>query len=281
MIKSAKKSNPGQAISVAARRCQFYAEQRFAKKLKSLEKALKTKGWKAKCWFKPIEDVNNSFWPPKKVAIAIDIEDFETDFSYIEDVLPLGDQHLGIDWPFRVVPVINSLVVAQLAMLPSSSVPALPDMNFAEEWKNYIDLPFLSPKLTEKFDKALESCVQLSSIIACRDLEQLHPEEDKVFSKAIEAFEKNSNAILAAAENTDSEYMAWAYDYLSQSWDQVVTEFEAVKAGQTVSEPFCIAPYAASSGQDTDQAVEIASIRMLLLQAESFHKAVGHLPRNA
>lgn len=271
IINSTKTSSVGKAVSSTAKRCLMRADQRFRKKLKSLEKILKNKGWNVKCWSRPIEKADSVYWPPREVAITVDIENFETDASYIEDVLSLGEQHFETDWSFRVVPVINGQVVASLALMPSSQHLPLPDNNFTNDWKNHIDYPFLSSQLMEKFDTALGACIQLSTIITCRDLEQLHPEEEKVFFKAIEAFEQCRDFIFQAKES-GSEYITWAYDYLSDSWNQIGNEFEKIKSGQTVNEPLCISPHVALSGIKNDQSHLIASMRLLLLQSECFRE---------
>ncbi len=272
IIKSTKTSSFGKAVSTTAKRCLMRADQRFRKKLKSMEKILKNKGWNARCWSRPIEKVDSVYWPPREVAITVEIENFETDASYIDDVLSLGGQHFGNDWSFRVVPVINGQLVASLALMPSSQHLPLPDSNFTKDWKNNIDYPFLSSQLMEKFDKALGTCIQLSTIIICRDLEQLHIEEERVFFKAIEAFEQCRDFIFEANKESGSEYITWAYDYLCKSWNQIVEEFETIKAGQTVNEPLCISPHVSLSGLESDQSNEVASMRILLLQSECFRE---------
>ena len=186
----------------------------------------------------------------------------------MEDGLTTGKQHLGNDWPFRIVPVINGQVLASLALVPSSHIP-LPDQDFAREWQEHIDRPFLSSEILERFDEAIAACVQLSAIMTCRELENLHPEEVKVFSKAKECFKRNCELIAEAAENIGSEHLTLALDYLEQYWKQVVSEFEAAKAGQVVTEPLCMAQHLALAGEENEGATELAAVRILILQAEA------------
>ncbi len=267
IVKTARKGTLGKAIHAAARRCRSLADQRFSDRLHTLENDLKERGWNARCWSRSIDESDNVYWPAREVAVLVEIADFETDARYIEDGLAIGQQLLGNDWRFRIVPVINGQVLASLALLPSSHMP-LPDQDFAREWQEHINRPFLSSGTAERFDEAMAACTQLSAIMACRELENLHPEEDEAFSKAIDSFECNRELVAEAAESTGSEHLAWARDYLDQSWDKVVSEFEAAKAGQAVAEPLCMTAHLALAGQENERAAELAGARILILQSE-------------
>ena len=267
IVKVARKGSLGKAIHAAARRCRTLAAQRFHKRLQALETALKDKGWNARCWSRPIDEADSVHWPAQEVALLVEITDFETDAGYIEDSLAMGQHHLGSDWRFRVVPVINGHVLPALALLPSSHVP-LPDQDFAKEWQEHIDRPFLFSQIVDRFDRALAACIQLSVILACRDPENLHPEENKVLSESLESFESNRDLVAEAAERTGSEHLAWACNYLIETWDQVVAEFEAAKAGQPVDQPLCMNAHLALAGQASEQSTELAAARILILQAE-------------
>jgi len=274
IVQAARKGDLGKAVRAAARRCRTLADQRFRATLRDVEAALKEQGWNARCWSRPVDESDSVYWPANEVAILVEIADFETGARYIEDGLAAGQQLLGNDWRFRVVPVINGQVLAPLALLPSSQMP-LPDQDFAKEWRTHISLPFLTPKVAEKFDAALTACARVSAIVNCRGLSNLHPDEDLVLSKAIDAFKDNRALVAAAAERTGSEQITWALDYLNQNWNQVVNEYEAVKAGQTVAEPICMNAHLALAGQVNDRAVELAAARVLLLQAECLSMSAG------
>ena len=267
IIKAARKGALGKAIHAVAGRCRSLADQRFHQRLSALENTLKTQGWNTRCYSRPIDESDSVYWPAREVAILVEIADFETDASYIDDGLAAGQQHLGTDWRFRIVPVMNGQVLASLAIIPSSHMP-LPDQDFPREWREHIDRPFLSSGITERFDEAIAACTQLSAIMACRELENLHSEESEVFSKAIESFKRNRELVAEAAENTDSEHLAWALDYLKQNWNQVVNEFEAAKAGQAVTEPLCMIPHLALTGQKNERTIDLTVARILILQAE-------------
>lgn len=267
MVKVARKCTLGKAIRSVAQRCRSLADQRFHDRLRALENTLKKEGWNARCWSRPIDDSESVYWPPREVAILVDIKDFETDARFIEDGLRIGQQVFGNDWRFRIVPVINGQVVASLALLPSSHM-SLVDQDFAREWKEYIDRPFHSSGLAQRFDEGIAACTLLSGIIACRNLDSLHPEENEAFSKAIETFERNRKIIVEAAENSDSEYLGWATNYLEENWKQVIGELEAAKVGQKIEVPLCMATHQALAGQENERAAELVGARVLLLQAE-------------
>jgi hypothetical protein len=267
VVQSARKGSFGKATRAAARRCQSLADQRFRQRLKALETALWDNGWNARCWSRPIDEADSVYWPAREVAVLVEIMDFVTDAGYIEDSLTVGQQHLGSDWRFRVVPVINGYVLPALALLPSSHVP-LPDQEFTKDWQEHINRPFLLPRIVDRFDEALAACNQLSGILACRDPENLHPEEIKVFSQAVESFERNRDFVAEAAESAGSEHLAWAYNYLNETWDQVVREFESAKAGKPAAQPLCMNAHLALAGQTNDQTAEFAIARILMLQAE-------------
>ncbi|MDE0098433.1 MAG: hypothetical protein OXM87_02270 [Truepera sp.] len=265
IVKAARKGALGKAVHAAAQRCRFLADQRFRHRLRDLESALKERGWRAQCWSRPIGD--SGYWPAKEVAILVEIADFETDAHYIEDGLAIGQQYLRNDWRFRVVPVMNGQVLASLALLPSSHT-LLPDQDFVQEWQEHIDQPFLSSDTLERFDGAIVACTQLSGIMACRELENLHPEEEEECLTAIESFKRNREIIAEAAASTGSELLMWILDILNRSWNQVVSELEAVKAEQVVEEPLYLSEQLALAGQENERTTELAGARILILQAE-------------
>lgn len=267
MVKAAKKGIIGKAIRSAARRCRSIAEQRFREKLHSVENTLNKQGQTIRCHTRPVDEADSIYWPPMEIAVLVEIEDFEKDASYIEEAFSVGQEQFGQDWRFRVVPVINGQVIPGLALLPSSQMP-LPDLKFAKEWKSNIDLPFLSSETSDAFEQAVKACGEISAILNCRDLEILHPEEDDVFSKAIDAFKRNRDLVVITAEKTGLDEFEWALAYLDETWNQVTNEYEANKAGQTVDSPLCMNSYRFLAGEGNEKTTELAAAKMLLLQAE-------------
>ena len=267
IVRAARKGKLGKAIHASAQHCRKLAEKRFHAKLRDVERVLNSRGCKGRCWTRPVDESDSAYWPAREVAVLVEIADFETDAHYLEDGIAIGQQHFRDDWRFRVVPVLKGQILASLALLPSSPVP-LPDRDFAKEWQEHINLPFLSSEIANSFDEAFTACVQLSAIMACRNLEDLHSEESDVFSKSIESFKNNREIVDRAAESTDSEYFTWAQDHLYQTWDQVVNEFEATKAGRAVGEPLCMIAHHALASRQGERIAEFGTVRMLILQAE-------------
>ena len=268
LIKAAKKGNPGKAVRSAARLCRSFAEQRFRKRLRTLEEALKIGGWTAKCWTRPVDESDNVYWPAMEVAILVDVTDFEIDAGCLDDCLSVGQDHLVNDWRFRVAPVISGQVVASLTLFPSLQGSPLPDMDFAKKWQDHIDLPFLSSEILEAFDAAVAACTQISAIVNCRDLANLHPEEEDIFLKVIDSFKSNREIVETFAKKKSLEEFIDALAYLDESWNQAVDEFEAAKTGLTISNPLWMIPYQALAGEGDEKTLELAAIRILLLQAE-------------
>ncbi|MEC8860146.1 MAG: hypothetical protein VYE29_09125 [Pseudomonadota bacterium] len=274
IVKISRRGGPGKAIPSAARRSSMWAEQRLRRHLQALENKLKDKGWTAKCWTRSLDVPDSVYWPAKEVAITVDIKNLETDAKCIEDSLELGRQSLGSNWRFRVVPVINGTVLAPLALIPSSPVP-LPDLSFSDEWQTSITLPFFTSEAVAAFDDAFTACMQIWGIMACRDLNNLHPDEHKAFSKSLEAFKSNRGRIVAETKAPHSKYMVWACDRLDQAWNEIVKEFDERKAGRRVMGPLCMGPHLTIAGEANDQSIEIGLMRMLLLEEECLHSAKG------
>jgi len=267
IVKAAKKGGFGNALRLAARFCRSLADQRFQKKLRCVETSLYERGWAIRCQTRPVDEADSIYWPPMEIAVLVEIEDFEKDASYIQETLSVAREQIGQEWRYRVVPVINDQVVPGLALLPSSQMP-LPDLNFAKEWQSNIDLPFLSPKASEAFDQAMKACNVISGVLNCRDIESLHPEEDDVLSKAISEFKRNRELLVIITDRSKLDEFALALAYLDETWNQVVYEFEAIKAGKATDNPLCMNNYRALSGDENEKDSELAALRMLLLQAE-------------
>ena len=144
----------------------------------------------------------------------------------------------------------------------------LRDQEFAREWADSIDQPIHSSFLMEKFEEAVEACMQVSAIVNSRGLENLHPDENEILSRAVDAFNGSRETVENAAAQAETEHFALALAYLDRSGVRIVDEIEAVRAGQPVEEPLGMTPHLALAGQQSDQVVDIAAIRLELLQAE-------------
>lgn len=269
VIKYTKNSALSKAVQTASRRCAFLAQQRFDKKLKSIERDLREKGWSSKCWSRPIGEADSPFWPPKEIAITVDINDYATEAEFLDTVFEVADYHINGNWHYRIAPVINGFVVTPLAMLPSSNIP-LPDHDFRKNWEDHIALPFISSPILEKLDEALAACMQVSAILACRNLESLHPDEDKALSDAIEVASLSHEYLSKTAQQTCIDEILWAADYVSEYWENVVDEFEAAKKGKKVENPICNSLHLALTGQTDERAIEIAGARITIIHYECF-----------
>ena len=259
--KAARKGRMGKAIHSAAGRCSLLAKQRFHRRLRALENALKAQGLTARCRTRPVNDADSIDWPAVEVAILIKITDSETDWEYLEYGLAIGKKQLAQDWRFCVVPIINNQVIADLAFISLSQGPLL-DVEFAHKWKAHIDLPFLSSEVSNAFDIAVAACTQISAIISYRDLKILHPAEEEALLKAIDDFECNRKTVDAFQKKTGLELFDEVLVYLNEIWNQIVSEIESMKTGQMVDNPLCHVM------ADNEKIAELGVVRMLLRQAE-------------
>ena len=268
IVKTTRKAGLGTAVRAAALHCRRLAERRFESRLRELETALGGRGWTARCVSRPINEHDSPYWPAREVAILLEIENLATQWiPNVENLLSLGKKHLENDWPFRTVPVMKGQVLASLALVPSSHMP-LPDQNFAREWSDFVDLPLHSSVLLEKFDAAVDACMQISAIIKCRGTKDLHPAEEEVLSRAVNTFKSNHKTIGNAADQTTAEHFTLALDYLDRNWIRLVEEFEAVRAGRSVADPLCMVPYLSIARKESEQSIEFAAVRLAILQAE-------------
>ncbi len=263
--KAARKGRLGKAIRATAGRCRLLAKQRFHRRLRALENALKAQGLTARCRTRPVNDADSIDWPAVEVAILIKITDSETDWDYLEYGLAIGKKQLAQDWRFCVVPVINNQVIADLAFISSSQGPLL-DVEFTHKWKAHIDLPFFFSKISNAFDTAVSACTQISAIISYRDLKTLHPVEEEVLLKARDDFEYNWKIVDTFIEKTEQELFDEALAYLESIWNQVVSEIESIETGQMVDNPFCHV----MADVKNEKVIELGVARMLLRQAECF-----------
>ena len=233
-----------------------------------MENVLNERGCIIRCQTRLVDEADSIYWPPMEIAVLVEIEDFEKDASYLGESLSVGRELIGQEWRFRVVPVINGQVVPEMAILPSSKKP-LPDLKFAEEWQSNIDLPFLSSDTYEAFEQAMKACDVISAVLSCRDIEILHPEEDDVLSRAIYAFKRNREFVVTIAEKSKLDESELALAYLDETWNQLVNEFEAIKAGKTVDSPICMNTYRALSGDEIEKMNELAAVKMMRSQPTS------------
>ena len=263
-----RKASMGVRVRAAAHHCRLRAERRFQLRLNELENALAVRGWQTRCLSRPDNKSDSPYWPAREVAVLVEIEDIETQWlPDVEELLSLGAKHLDNDWVFTMAPLMNGQILAPLAVRPTSQMP-VPDQDFASKWAGFSDLPMHSPILLEKFEEAAEVCMQVSAIVNCRGVQDLHPEEDAVLSMAVDTFNNSREIIEDAARKAKAEHLELALDYLDRNGRRLVDEIEAVKAGQTVQEPICMTPHLSVDTQKSDHVVEYAFIRLALMQAE-------------
>ena len=263
-----RKASLGGRVRAAAHHCRLRADRRFQCRLHELENALTVRGWQARCLTRPVDEPDSPCWPAREVAVLVEIRDVETKWlPGVEELLSLGSKHLDNDWGFTMAPVMNGQILASLAVRPTSQMP-VPDQDFASKWADFSDLPMHSPIFLEKFEAAAEACMQVSEIVNCRGVQDLHPEEEKVLSMAVDTFNNNREIIEDAANEAKTEHLELALAHLDRSGRRLIAEIEAAKAGQMIQEPICMTSHLAVDEQNSEHAVEYVIIRLAFMQAE-------------
>ena len=267
IVAAAKRSSLGKAVRGAARTSRLNADHRFSERLRALEVALRNHGWVAQCLDKRVKEKDSVHWPPQEVAVLIEIEDFVSDSNFADDALRLGNQVIGTDWSWRIVPVIKQHILSSMALKPSQTA-LLPDLGFEEEWADDSPLPFQPAGLVQNFNAAISACATISGILTARGLEKLHADEEKALIDAKAAFEADYEILVTAAKGSGAEHLELAIDYLSQTWGHVSAEIQAVETGEPVEGPLCMDVYVALQGGATERMAEVATVRLLMLQGE-------------
>ena len=270
VAKSVRKSGRNRATSAASRYCLTRAKRRLADRLRRLTATLKQAGHTIQCHSRPIRDADTVYWPPREIAILVEVPDVEPEsLVTLDESLTVAQEHLGNDWPFRAAPAMQGHVLADLALRPSSLMP-LPDDSFAGDWSEHLDQPVHTiAQSTRPFDEGIAACHRVSAILACRGFEGLHPEEESALSHAIESVDRSREAIAETADRIGTEQWLLARDYLDATWARVVNEYQAMRAGEAVADPVCMAQLEWLSGQVDDHTSELATIRLALFQSGS------------
>ncbi|MCY3625960.1 MAG: hypothetical protein OXG75_08255, partial [Candidatus Dadabacteria bacterium] len=270
IMKPIRKAPLGKAVASAARHCRSIADQRFRKKLSTVEKAFKERGWTVRCIDRTLDENDSPYWPPRDVAILVILSDFETEeaMRYYMECPIIGEQSLGSDWQFRTVPVVNNLLLPHLA-LHLTSIGPIPDLDFSRDWSDHIDYTFLKSEVLEKFDEAAAACISMSAIIACcGHKNDLHTNEVEAISQAKETFNRNYHFLAKVVECTDSEDLELALEYLYQSYNRVVKEVEDTDANNVIDNPLYKIVYTSLDGEENEDVLNLACIRLMIMQDE-------------
>ena len=273
LVNVAKKASLGKSVQFVVQRCRMQADRRLQNKLRTLEKNLEERGCHVQCWTRPVVDTDCIYWPPVEIAVLVDMENFETDITYLDKCLSVAQEIIGQEWRFRVVPLMGGKVLASFAIFHSSSILSsqeliLPDVDFAKDWQEHIDHPFHSSDALEAFENAMCACMQISGIVNCRNLEEMNPEEQEITKKIIGSFESSRERLEEVAAGAGLEELDWFLNKVDSSWNQLVGENESARDGKTVSSPLYEGNYPALFEEESDWMNELAAARMLLVQAE-------------
>ena len=259
IVKAARRGGWGKAVASAALFTEGRANQRFSRLLAAVEAALKERGWTAVCVSRCTRQGESVSWPAREIAILVEIADFEAELeSAIVETFSLGKEYIGSDFRYRVVPVMGGQVLASLARIPTSQGP-VPDPEFSSEWSGSLPRPVFSSESVEALTGGFRACVEMSAVVACRGVSELHPEEEAVLAKCFDSFALSRETLAGAAQGTAAVHHELAVRFLDQSGGRVAREMETLEEETEVEEPLCLA---------TDATNEAAALGLLILQAE-------------
>lgn len=264
--KATKRSGLDKRVQVASRRCLALANRRFSERQRRLEKELKAQGCRARCCTRPLDESDSFRWPPREVAILIEVSDLVDELDNVEKCIEVGTQVLKEDWDFRVVPVMDGVVVVAMAF-GSWSSGMYRDAEFASRWQSHIDRPFMKSSAVDDFDAAIAACTALSSIVHCRGVEDLRPSEEEALGSAIEAFRIKHQNLVSLARQTEHAGFTGALELLEELWDEVASEFDAAIAGGAVDTPFWLNSRSVTSVESSELLRQIAWARSRLCEA--------------
>ena len=268
--RASRKGSRNRAVSVAARHCTAWGKRRLASRLQRLTTRLKQSGVTIRCHQRPIREANAVYWPPRAIAVLVDVPDVEPEsLLATEDALTAAQDDIGEDWPLVVAPVMQGVVLADLALRPSSTCPQ-PDFDFMHDWSEHLELPIHTiSSSTRPLDEGISACHRVSATLACREVKDMHVEEENALVDAVDCFERSQRAITETADRVGTEDWLHALEYLEATWHRVANEYEARLAGQPVPDPLCMTLHESLSGQANEHIDELAAIRLALFQSGS------------
>ena len=268
------------SIAAASRRCLDRANRRLDGKLRGLKAKLERTGLVIHCHLRPISDGGTPYWPQREIAILVELLDLEPNsLVALEGALTEVEDYLKHDWPFRIAPVVNGFVIADLALHPLSVIP-LPDTNFVRDWSEYFGHPIFNfADSTRSFDEGISACHRVSAISNFKEPKDLQEEEKLAISDAIESFDRSREAVAEVVNSQNSEQWREAFNFLNETWNRVVNEHWELQAGTNVATPLCMGQYNALLDQQDEHTKVTAAIRLKLAQTDLLaRKSCSHSP---
>lgn len=264
----ARKANIGKATVYAAKRSRLRATRRLEDRLRAMRAAFEREGWVVRCPWRLRHDAGSVYWPDCEIAILPEMRDLKAEwFDFVDNGITIGRKHLQNDWPFVASPVVNGCVLPSLAIHPSSPVP-IPDDEFAAKWSAHVHQPFHSSDAERALMEGVARCVEVSSILKCRNKAEMHAEEDRVLSALIADFRRVRTDVTAAAGRAGREEWQWVSDILDRKWAKVKGELNSWEVGRITRDSLCGRHSGAPVGTSNEAMIELAVLRVEILQAE-------------
>lgn len=240
ILKVSKKGGKGKRLAMAGRHCYSSANLRLKRRIDIIERDIRKQGCKAKCIAKPLNDKTSCYWPNVELAILVEISKIEEHGDNLMKCIQFASDRLKQDWPFVVAPIINSKVASALAMRNSTHFGPFPDIDFESQWSSILKIPIASRELLNAFDDTINSCIEFSSLIQCRNLEKLHKDEEKVVNQIVKSFENGMERLELANGTDDEPFLAEPIQLVIDSWSIVKREFELKNKNEKIFQSLCL-----------------------------------------
>ena len=271
ILKATKSATMNKRVSAAARLCRNRADARLSDTTTRLVSLLAEKSWSAMCVLRELKERDSVYWPPYELAVLVDIDDFESQASYLDDGFEVARDQIKQDYRYTIVPVTNGQVIGQLALRETMNL-ILPVDGFEDEWRSSLELPLSNPYLSEPFQTAVTFASIVSAIALCKEVDQsLLEVEANLFSEAFEGFEKNRSFLADQIDLLDSDVVVEAVDYLESLEERINDELQATKNGNVPDNPICMEGLEYLSGEQSDSPNVRGILIMLLKHFEAKH----------
>lgn len=267
IVKAAKRGRMNNAINSASVYCQHQAERRFQNLLGKVQKNAAEEGLIIQCYSRPINDPKSIYWPPREIAVAVSISDFETDSAMLPNCLELCEIHIGTDYTHRIVPLLKGSIIPSLAV-QNTSFGTMLDLDFVENWYDIISNPILVSEGADAVDEAIKALSEISAVVNCRPLNNLHPAEETFLEKSLERLQSAKGQV-TKLDAADVDEFSYALHFIDQCYSRIAAEVDAKEGGNDVSQPLWREAFDALNGEENEWTNELAGMRVLLRQSEA------------
>ncbi len=271
LVTMARRGGHGKSVTSAARFSISRAKKRLERLLNQLVASLRQEGIESECRLRLLEKYDDSYWPSVEIAIIVQISKIEDLIQY-EQAVSMCKDKLPENSQFVIVPSLRGKVLGDMAIkVYVGTGSTLPDLEFQERWEEFLNSPFFASELMNIFKRGLSAAIQASSIIACRDVNSLLPEEDELLSTSTEQLISAAKQVNRVWENEKSEEAGVVLATLADISERIQEELEANKSGSPIQTPLAAGRLSIINRKLTGFFQEISEVNFYLI-SKAFSK---------